>query len=187
MLIPSYNRPEILEITLPRWLKLRCIDRLFLVAEASSRDILRKYEEIVKKYEGTGKLTYMLTLGRSGSVKVRNALLDMATRHECGYAVMTDDDHLLVSENCITVMIDDCKSDDKIGALGGKIIGVGKRKVDPEFFLNLPVNLADPVTKLTSYVLLDTRHGPRYSEALPPFLFQIENSRRNFKRIATSG
>lgn len=168
-LIPSYDRPEILESTLPRWLKFTCINRVFLVAEASSQDILRKYEEIVKKYESTGKLTYALTLGRSGSVKVRNALLDMATRYGCDFAVMTDDDHLIVNQNCITIMVEDCKSDGVIGASGGKIVGVNKCKVDPEFFLNLPINLADPLTKLTSYILLDIRHGPRYSEALTPF------------------
>ncbi len=181
VLVPSYDRPEILEITLPRWIKLRCIDKLFLVAEASSRAILRKYEDIVKKYESTGKLTCLLTLGRSGSVNVRNALLDMAAKDNCEYAVMADDDHLLISENCLTRMIAGCESDGMIGALGGNVVSTGSLRMDPEFFLNFPINLADSLTKLTSYVFLDTRHGPRYSEALPPF-FMVKGKLLNEQR-----
>lgn len=169
VLIPSYDRPEILEITLPQWLKLGCIDRVFLGAEALSQDILRKYEEIVKKYESTGKLTYLLILGRSGSVKVRNTLLDMAAKHRCKYVLMADDDYLLSNGNCIAIMIKDFKSNNSVGAVGGKVIGINRRRIDPDFFLNIPINLADPLTRLIGYIFLDTKHGPRYSEALPPF------------------
>jgi len=169
ILIPTYDRPEILDITLPSWLKAKHVDKVFLVAEGSSLHILNKYKSVLKKYREYGKLFYSLTSKRGGSVGARNALLDMAAKHGCTHVVMADDDHFLVDENCIEIMVKDLKSDNMIGAVGGKVVSAKQRKDDPDFFLNLPINLADSLTKLTSYIFLDTKHGPRYSEALPPF------------------
>lgn len=169
VLIPTYNRPEILNITLPSWLKAKHVNEVFLLAEGSSIDILNKYKSVLKKYREYGKLVYVLTLKRGGSVRARNALLDMAAKHGSPHVVMADDDHFLMDENCIEIMVKDLESDHMIGAVGGKVVGAKQREADPDFFLNSPINLADSLTKLTSYIFLDTKHGPRYSEALPPF------------------
>jgi GT2 family glycosyltransferase len=169
VLIPSYNRPEILEITLPRWLKAKQVDKIFVVAEASSYSMLVKYEKILEKYDENRKIVYNLTYGRLGSIKARNTLLDMAVQHGCEYVLMVDDDHLLISDTCLVRMIETFKANKRVGIVGGKVIVANRRRMDPDFFLNLPFGLTDVLVRLTGYVFLDIKHGPRYSEFLPPF------------------
>ena len=169
VLIPSYNRPEWLEITLPSWLKAKYVSKIFVLAQAPSRDILEKYERVFKKYEGSGKIVYKLILKKLGSVKARNVLLDIAMQYNnCKYVVMADDDYLLPEENSLVLMAMNLESDEKVGAVGGKVIAK-RRRMDPDFFLHTPINLADSLSRLTGYVFIDVKHGPRYSEFLPPF------------------
>jgi GT2 family glycosyltransferase len=168
VLIPSYDRPEILKITLRKWLEANFIDKIFLVAEASSRDILDKYKEVIMEYNKNGQIVYKLTLKRLGSVKARNALLEMASKHNCKYVVMADDDYILPDRNSLILMVRRLDLNDRLGAVGGKVIVKSRRK-DPDFFLNLPWNLADLASRLVGYVFLDIKHGPRISEFLPHF------------------
>ncbi|MBS7610477.1 glycosyltransferase family 2 protein [Candidatus Bathyarchaeota archaeon] len=168
VLIPSYDRPDILKFTLPSWLRADCVSRVFVVAEASSQDKLEMYKDAIESFEKSGRLICKLAMTRIGSVRARNTLLDLFTEDTCEYAVMADDDYLLLNEGGLLRMARALQSNDKIGAVGGKVIVV-KRRADPDFFLNLPLNLADLMTRLTGYVFLDIKHGPRYSEFLPPF------------------
>jgi GT2 family glycosyltransferase len=167
VLIPSYNRPEILKITLPSWLKAN-LDEVFVLAEASSKDTLKKYDEILKRYNRNGRIVYKLIPKRLGSIRARNTLLEMASKQGCKYVVMADDDYLLPDKNSLVRMAKKLNSSDEIGAIGGKVI-TSRRRVDPDFFLNLPINLADLLSRLVGYVFLDIKHGPRFSEFLPPF------------------
>ena len=167
VLIPSYDRPEILENTLPRWLKARHVGKVLILAQASSEEILNEYEKILKHQIDYGKVTYKLVLGRLGSVKARNVLLDLVSTYNYKYVIMSDDDHFLLDENCLARITKLFELDSRIGAIGGKIIAKRLGK-DPDFFLNLPINLVDLMSRLTGYVFLDIKHGPRYSEFLPP-------------------
>jgi len=168
VLIPSYDRPEMLGITLRSWLEANSVDKVFIMGEASSRDILKKYEEIINKYNKDGRIIYKLAHKRLGSVKARNALLEMALEHGCKYIVMADDDYLLSDKNSLVIMARRLDLDNRCGAIGGKV-AVSRRRSDPDFFLNLPMNLADLMSRFTGYVFLDIRHGPRFCEFLPPF------------------
>jgi GT2 family glycosyltransferase len=167
VLIPSYDRPEILRITLPRWLKARHVGKVLILAQASSEEILNEYEKILKHQIDYGKVTYKLVLGRLGSVKARNVLLDLVSTYNYKYVIMSDDDHFLLDENCLARITKLFELDSRIGVIGGKIITKRLGK-DPDFFLNLPINIADLMSRLTGYVFLDIKHGPRYSEFLPP-------------------
>jgi GT2 family glycosyltransferase len=168
VLIASYNRPRILKITLRSWLEANFVDKIFLVAEASSKNILEEYEEIIKEYNKNGQIVHKLAFKRLGSVKARNALLEMASKHNCNYVIMVDDDYLLPDQNSLVTMARRLDLDGRLGAVGGKVI-VTRRREDPDFFLNLPLNLADLASKLFGYVFLDIKHGPRISEFLPHF------------------
>ena len=168
VLIPSYNRPEILEVTLPSWLNSEGVSKVFIMAQASSKDILEKYKNIISKYEKSGKLVCKLILKKLGSIKARNVLLEMASKYNYKYVVMIEDDMFQLDKKSLLMMIRDLELDNKIGLVGGKII-VNKRRMDPDFFLNLPLNLADLISRLTGYIFLDIKHGPRYAEYLPQF------------------
>jgi len=167
VLIPSYDRPEVLDKTLSSWLKSNLVDKVLLVVEASSEEMLEKYQKVLGKYD-KGRIIYKLSLGRLGSVRARNILLDMATGQAFKYVVMTDDDYILPHESSLLRMTKWLEHFNEVGAVGGKIIVAGWRE-DPDFFLNLPLNLADILSRLLGYVFLDVRHGPRESEFLPPF------------------
>jgi GT2 family glycosyltransferase len=169
VLIPSYNRPEILEITLPNWLRADGVSKIFIVVQASSKDILEKYRNIIERYRKDCEIVCKFTPERLGSVKARNVLLEMARKNRCKYFVMIEDDMLLLNKESLTMMVKELESDGKIGLVGGKVI-VDKRRTDPDFFLNLPFNLADLMSRLTGYVFLDVKHGPRFAEYLPQFL-----------------
>ncbi|MEM3437506.1 MAG: glycosyltransferase [Nitrososphaerales archaeon] len=167
VLIPSYDRPEVLDKTLGSWLKSNLVDKVLLIVEASSEEILEKYQRVIGKYD-KGRIIYKLSLGRLGSVRARNALLDMATGQAFKYVVMADDDYILPDGSSLLRMIKWLEHFNEVEAVGGKVIVAGWRE-DPDFFLNLPLNLADILSRLLGYVFLDVRHGPRVSEFLPPF------------------
>ena len=59
-----------------------------------------------------------------------------------------------------------------IGLVGGRVINLQKRRVDPDFYLNLPY-IADALTRLTGFIVLNVKHGPREAE-YTPHLFAIE-------------
>jgi glycosyltransferase involved in cell wall biosynthesis len=175
VLIPSYDRPEVLEITLPRWINAKNVNEVFIVAEASSEHLLRKYEEFLGKLKSVDKITYKLFLKRRGSVWSRNTLLESVARKDYKYVVMADDDYLLSDEDTITLMRRDLESSEEVGMVGGKAVPVKRRSIDPDFFLNLPANLADLLSRLTGYIFLNIKRGPRYSEFLSPF-FMLRGS-----------
>ncbi|MEM2622836.1 MAG: glycosyltransferase [Candidatus Nezhaarchaeales archaeon] len=167
VLIPSYDRPEVLDKTLGSWLKSNLVDKVLLVVEASSEEVLERYQRVLEKYN-KGRIIYKLSLGRLGSVEARNVLLDMASRQAFKYVVMADDDYILPHESSLLRMSKWLDHLNDVGAVGGRIIIAGWRE-DPDFFLNLPFNLADTISRLLGYVFLDVEHGPRISEFLPPF------------------
>jgi GT2 family glycosyltransferase len=168
VLIPSYDRPDVLKVTLPRWLRAMRVGKVLIIAQFTSEEILKRYEKILQPYAECGKVFYRLVPEKLGSAKARNILLDEASAYEYKYVVMADDDHFLLDENCLVKVTKWLELDSGVGAVGGRIITkrVGK---DPDFFLNMYMNLADLISKITGYVFLDIRHGPRYSEFLPPF------------------
>jgi len=167
VLIPSYDRPEVLDKTLGSWLKSNLVDKVLLVVEASSEEVLEKYQRVVGRYD-KGRVIYKLSLGRLGSVRARNALLEMVAGQAFKYVVMADDDYILPDGSSLLRMTKWLDLFNEVGAVGGKVIVAGWRE-DPDFFLNLPFNLADMLSKLLGYVFLDVKHGPRVSEFLPPF------------------
>ncbi|WP_446752875.1 glycosyltransferase family 2 protein [Vulcanisaeta sp. JCM 16161] len=170
VLIPSYNRANIIGLTLPTWLRSRWVSRAIIVAESMREEEVGKYEEVLSKLNKAynGKITYVLGRGRSGSVNARNKLLKLATECNCRYAVMADDDYVLPSPEYPARMARWLRIKD-VGAVGGRVVMVNKRMVDPDFFLNAPIPIADALTKILGYILLDVRNGPRYAEYLTPF------------------
>ncbi|WP_434730806.1 glycosyltransferase [Thermogladius sp. KZ2Tp1] len=152
---------------MPRWLEARGVDGVIVVAEASNEDTLVKYERVLSKYDD--KVTYVLNKGRLGSVNARNKLLELAFRNNCRYGLMVDDDYLLPGRDVVRMMKAYLDRYPDVGAVGGRVIPLRKRAVDPDFFLNTPIPIADAVTKITGYIFLDVRNGPRYAEYLTHF------------------
>lgn len=64
VIIPGYERPEILEVTLPNWLKAKHVGKISIVAEVPSQDTLKRYKKIIEKYGKNRKIVYKLNLGK---------------------------------------------------------------------------------------------------------------------------
>lgn len=171
VLIPSYRRPQIVRLTFPTWTAGGFARYLVVVADSPVREELEKYELGLKEVSRSSstEVVYELYEGRRGSVRARNRLLEIASELGVDCAVMADDDYIMPRAEFIREMCRDLVKYDKVGAVGGRVVMARKRGVDPDFFLNLPFNLADSLTKLTGFVFLDVKHGPRYAEFLTPF------------------
>ncbi|MGC9108328.1 MAG: glycosyltransferase family 2 protein [Infirmifilum sp.] len=167
VLIPSYNRPEILNMTIPTWLKAHDIAKIIVIAESSSADGIEKYRKALSKHGN--KVIHLLSRGRLGSVNARNILLKLATENNCSHALMADDDYLLPRRHFTKIMLSYIEKNPNVGAVGGRVIPIRRRAIDPDFFLNTPIPIADAVTKITGYIFLDVRNGPRYAEYLTHF------------------
>jgi len=189
VLIPSYNRPEILEITLPSWLEAKSVDRVFILAQGSSEHILNKYKEIITKYNKDNRIIFKL-VPKQGSIKARNMLLDMISEYQnLRFVTMIDDDYILPNKNFLLKMAKMLDQNDECGAIGGKVIVIGRRSIDPDFFLNLPLNLTDIITKLVGYIFLDIKRGLRYTEYLTSFFMMkkdVVDKKIRYDEILTS-
>ena len=168
VLIPSYDRPTILKSALQSWFAETYVEKVIVVAEGSSNEILEQYAKIFKQ-EKSGRLIYKLSDKRLGSVTARNILLDLACSCNCNFIIMSDDDYVPPSERSLIVACNVLKTNNRIGAVGGKVI-VRSSRVDGDFFLNSPFTaLADILSKFTGYIFLDVKNGPKYTEHLTPF------------------
>lgn len=177
ILIPSYRRPYILRTTLPTWLRGWRVCYLVVIADSpvdEEVDLYRRILEEMRLRSQKVEIIYELYKGRRGSVNARNRLLEIAYGLDADFAVMADDDYVLPNPNFLKIMARHLIKDKEIGAVGGRVIMVRRRRVDPDFFLNFPINIADPLTRLTGFILLDVVNGPRQAEFLTPF-YMVRN------------
>jgi GT2 family glycosyltransferase len=169
VLIPTYDRPSILKTTLSSWLNARGVKKIILLAQGSSADVLHRYEQVITDFANDDRLVCQYTTIKHGSIKARNLLLDIASEDYCDFVVLADDDYVLPDKNCLSEMAMALKNNASIGAIGGRVVVSGSRE-DPDFYMNLPFNGADVLSKLTGYIFLDVAHGPRYCEYFTPFM-----------------
>ncbi|MEM1568445.1 MAG: glycosyltransferase [Thermofilaceae archaeon] len=171
VLIPSYNRPKVVNLTLFTWLRSKYVAKIVVVADADNDELRSRYEEaLIKINEKYGnRVIYVVNKGRSGSVNARNMLLKLAEEEGCQYAIMADDDYILPNPKFPLKMAKWLKANKDVGAVGGRVVMINRRAVDPDFFLNTPVPIADPLTRALGYIFLDVRNGPRYAEYLTHF------------------
>ncbi|MEL9989902.1 MAG: glycosyltransferase [Thermoproteus sp.] len=160
--IPTFNRPDILRISLPR-LAASGVDGLIVVADAVDEVTLGKYRELINDVaKSINDVIYDLNLGRRGSVNARNKVLELFLEHYGNnYAIITyDDDYIPPKTDWIRPALAHFR-DANVGIVGGKVINLRRRRVDPDFSLNVMPYLADVLTEATGFIFLDTKHGPR--------------------------
>ena len=153
------------------WLMSRWVSEVIVVADASSPQQLDSYEDVLAglREAHRGRVIYKLRQGRSGSVHARNLLLELAEAEGCRYAIMADDDYILPDPEFPLRMSRWLLADSEVGAVSGRVEQLRRRSEDPDFFLNVPLPIADALSRALGYVFLDVRSGPRYAEYLTPF------------------
>jgi GT2 family glycosyltransferase len=170
VVIPTFDRPTILKTVLGKIVNFENIDKIILAADASSMEMMRLYEKILSNYPG--KVVFSLNLGRRGSTEARNAALEMSAKYIGGvkYVLLLDDDFLLPDSLVIQKLIHDLKVFPDAGAVGGKVINLRKRYVDPDFGIHVPSQLTECLTRLTGFLFGGTSSNLFYRKFTSPFL-----------------
>ena len=173
-LITSYNRSELFRKTLNSWLEREEVDTLIVKADSSKREEYERYKETLEKVKDKS-IIYEVSDKKSGPTTAKNRVLEMALQNGCKFMIYADDDHYIPIDSDVKGSLR-ILLNESIGAVGGKIVNLSNRSVDPDFFLNLAI--AEPLSKALGYIFLDVKHGPRFAEFVPAF-FMVENEAVN--------
>ncbi|MFP3202682.1 MAG: glycosyltransferase [Sulfolobus sp.] len=165
VLITSYNRSELFKKTLKSWLDREEVDTLIIKASSSKREEYEGYKEALEGIKGKSVI-YEISDKRIESATAKNRALEMALQNDCRFMIYADDDHYIPTKSDVKGSLK-ILLNRSIGVVGGKVINLGNRAVDPDFFLNLPI--ADSLSKALGYIFLDVKHGPRLAEFVPAF------------------
>jgi GT2 family glycosyltransferase len=174
--IPSYNRSKVLRYCLSSFLGSKVVQGFIIVAQGTTEREYTEYAKTIKQAMFAGyEVNYMLTNKRLGSAKARNEILKFAknnlSKHDI--LIMYDDDFIYPGDHTLLPALYWLKQS-SIGLVGGKVINLRRRKVDPDFHLNL-YPLADIITQLTGFIVLDIKHGPRETNFVShPLAMRVE-------------
>jgi GT2 family glycosyltransferase len=162
--VPSFNRAKVLRLCLSSFSNSKLVRGFIVVADSTSKGEAEHYAKVVKEVMNAGfEALHDISVGRRGSVRARNRVLEMARELlSDGVVVLYDDDYLYPGDHALTRALSLLR-DASIGIVGGRVVNLRRRRVDPDFALNVP-RLADVLTRLTGFVILDMRHGPREVE-----------------------
>jgi GT2 family glycosyltransferase len=169
--IPSYNRGRIFHYCIRSFAKSKLIKGFILVIDVSSGTEKEFYVQALKELIDRGfEVVYNINVGRRGSVKARNLVLNIAEKSlgSRDILLLYDDDYIYAGDKSIAPTLHWLKNGD-VGVVGGRVINLRKRKIDPDFALNIPY-LADALTRLTGFIFLNTKHRPRYVEYTTPLM-----------------
>ncbi|NAZ12527.1 MAG: glycosyltransferase [Desulfurococcales archaeon] len=169
--IPSYNRAKILKISLRSFVNSKLVRGFIIVADAISSSEAEEYNRSIKYVKDLGfEVIYDVKIGRRGSTKARNMVLEYARYNlrKDDVLVLYDDDYIYPGDHSLIPAIYWLK-DSSIGVVGGRVINIRRRRIDPDFALNI-YNLADNLTKITGFIFLNNTHGPRYVDYTTPLM-----------------
>jgi len=168
--IPSYNRARVLGLCLRSFLGSKLVRGFIVVADAASASEAELYVKAIKEVEDAGfEVIHDVRVGRRGSVKARNQVLDIARENLADdVLVLYDDDYIYPGDKTLVNALQWLRND-SVGIVGGRVVNLRRRKVDPDFALNVP-HLADTLTRITGFIILNTKHGPREVEYTTPLM-----------------
>ncbi len=169
--IPSYNRARLLRLCLKSFAGSKLVRGFIVVADSSTAGEAEQYVEAIREVMDVGfEVIHDVKIGRRGSTKARNRVLDLARENLARNDVLAlyDDDYIYPGDKTLAQALLWLR-DSSVGTVGGRVINLRKRKVDPDFALNVPY-LADALTKVTGFIILNIKHGPREAEYTTPLM-----------------
>ena len=163
--IPSYNRAKVLGLCLKSFLGSKLVKGFIIVADSTSISETEDYFKAIKHAMNAGfEVIHDIAVGRRGSTRARNKILEIARENisNSNVLLLYEDDCIYPGDQTLIPVLHWLK-DSSIGIIGGRVINLRRRNVDPDFTLNLPY-VADALTKITGFIILNTKHGPREVE-----------------------
>lgn len=174
--IPSYNRARILQNCIGSFFNSKVVRGFIIVAQGTSEREYSKYTNLIKQTMDAGfEVIYMLTNKRLGSTSARNKVLELSINSlsKSNILVMYDDDFVYPGDYALVPVLPWLRRS-SVGLVGGRVINLRTRQIDPDFFLNISY-LADALTRLTGFIVLDIKHGPREVEyTTHPLAMRVE-------------
>jgi GT2 family glycosyltransferase len=169
--IPSYNRAKLLKLCLKSFAGGKLVRGFIVVADSSTAGEAEQYVDAIREVMDAGfEVIHDVKIGRRGSTKARNRVIDLARENLARNDVLAlyDDDYIYPGDKTLAQALLWLR-DSSVGTVGGRVINLRKRKVDPDFSLNVPY-LADALTKATGFIILNIKHGPRETEYTTPLM-----------------
>jgi len=167
-LIPTYNRSKLLKFALNSLEKhSELIKSAIILIQASSSTEKHRYEEALKEFKRNSSIEVIDTWFERpiGSAQARRLLLNLAYKlyDVKKIGIMLEDDLVLPSDNRLfNYVIRDFNLSNFVGGVIGRVINIGKRKVDPDICLG-NATLADLLTRITGYIFISCEEGLRLS------------------------
>jgi GT2 family glycosyltransferase len=170
VIIATYRRPHTLSICLSSLSKLSRISKVIVVDDSTGSALEQNREAIRSFQENTSslRLAHIVTGKRNGSCAARNIGLNEAGPSNCT-VLLLDDDMELVSTDFMYRVKRFFEHYPKVGIVSPRIIQKTETSVNKPFYLNH--FLADYLSRLTGFVFLDLRDGPRIAQFVPPAMF----------------
>jgi GT2 family glycosyltransferase len=169
--IPSFNRGRVFHYCVNSFIESRLIKGFILVIEALTEREREIYKQALEGLINRGfEVIYDINIGRRGSTKARNKILDISEENlgVKDILLLYDDDYLYTGDESVHIALSWLKNP-QIGVVGGRVINLIRRKIDPDFSLNIRY-LADAITRVTGFIFLDVKHGPRLVEYTTPLM-----------------
>jgi GT2 family glycosyltransferase len=163
--IPSYNRARVLGLCLRSFLGSKLVRGFIVVADAITASEAELYVKAIKEVEDAGfEVIHDMRIGRRGSAKARNKVFEIARENLApdDVIIQYEDDYLYPGDKSLEVALQWLRNE-SVGIVGGRRINLRKRRIDPDFALNIPY-LADRLTRATGFIVLNMKHGPREVE-----------------------
>jgi GT2 family glycosyltransferase len=181
--IPTYNRAQVLSLCIKFFLSSKLINGFIVVAQATTSKEAEKYANVLKELRDSGfEVLHQITNTRLGSVGARNRLIEIAvaTLAKSDIFIMYDDDFVYPGDYTIKSILG-WLNFSSVGMVGGRVINLRRRRIDPDFALNID-NLADKLTEISGFILLNTIHGPRVANYTShPFAFRVETLQKGIR------
>jgi len=163
--IPSYNRARILGLCLRSFLGSKLVRGFIVVADAITASEAELYVKAIKEVEDAGfEVIHDMRIGRRGSARARNKVFEIARENLApdDVIIQYEDDYLYPGDKSLEAALQWLRNE-SVGIVGGRRINLRKRRIDPDFALNIPY-LADLLTRATGFIVLNMKHGPREVE-----------------------
>jgi len=120
VIIPTYNRREVLKDVLPSYLRQKYVERIILVDDGSTDDTKGMIKTLAEKED---RINYICLLKRKGAPAAKNAAINYLTSN---YVLIGEDDVELddsYAENLLK-----CLNEKKVSGVAGRIIYIGEKE-----------------------------------------------------------
>jgi GT2 family glycosyltransferase len=172
--IPSFNRARVLQRTVRHFFTSKIVHSFIIVAQGTNEKEYEEYTKLINKMRDNGfEVIYILVNKRLGSTGARNKVLELldSNFNKNDVLVMYEDDAIYPGDHSLLPTLLWLKHP-LIGLVGGRVVNLQRRRVDPDFYLNIRY-ISDALTQVTGFIILDTKHGPREAE-YTPHIFAIK-------------